>query len=58
MSYENLEDGFFIKHTHCVASELKNRCVMKFGEIPYEDCGSSDGVALYEHDLEDGEVTY
>lgn len=58
MSEENLEDGFFIKHDYCVASELKTAGVMKFGETPYEDCGSSDGNALYEHDLQNGSVTY
>ncbi len=58
MNEEMLDDGFFIKHDYCIASELKTAAIKKYGDIEYEDCPSSDGNAVYEHDLDSGGVTY
>lgn len=41
---EQKDNGFFIKHEYCIASELEGK----------NDCSSSDALALYEHDIEDG----
>lgn len=47
MTQEN-DAGDFIFHTHCIGSELDNK----------KDCPSSDGLAVYEHDGENGTVWY
>ena len=48
MSEEVLDSGSVIGHFHCPASELDSK----------RDCGSSDALAVYEHDGENGNVWY
>lgn len=45
---EVLDSGSVIGHYHCVASEVNGK----------KSCKSSDAMAVYEHDGEDGEVWY
>ena len=52
------EEGYFIKHDYCVASELSRSGVKKYGDVDFEECSSSDALALYESDTEDGGVSY
>lgn len=54
---EDLKEGYFVGHKHCIASELKSAGINRWGNEPFEDCGSSDGAAIYEHDT-DSSVTY
>jgi hypothetical protein len=55
--YKELSPGFFIEHKSCIASELKAAGVFRWGEQDFEECGSSNGNAIYEHDTDDS-VTY
>ena len=48
MSEESLDAGSVIGHFHCPARELNNK----------KECHSSDALAVYEHDYEDGGVWY
>lgn len=46
---DELESGHFIGHFYCIAEECKGK----------KECGSSDALAVYEHDgTEEGEVWY
>lgn len=42
------DSGHFIGHKYCVANEFEHK----------KGCGSSDGLAIYQHDGDDGEVWY
>lgn len=50
--------GFFIKHDYCIASELKEKGIKNLKGDDYESCSSSDALAIYEADTEDGGVIY
>ena len=57
---EKLEDGAFIgEHTHCVVSEenVKNSYKEGTGK-ELKECFSSDALAVYQHELEDGSVKF
>lgn len=43
-----MSDGSFVGHYHCIASEFGNK----------QDCSSSDGLAIYQHEDENGEISY
>lgn len=44
----DVADGNFIGHFHCVADEFSHK----------KDCSSSDGLAVYQHEQEDGETYF
>lgn len=52
------EKGDFIGHFHCVATDLKSSGVLNLRNSEYDECNSSDALAIYEADLEDGTVSY
>lgn len=52
------DNGFFIGHHPCIASEMKEAGINRWGKDSYEDCNSSDGNAIYETDTTEGEVSY
>lgn len=57
MAEKELEEGHFVGHFGCAASELKKAGVKRWGNIEFEDCDSSDGNAIYESDTNTS-VTY
>tara|TARA_R110000851_G_scaffold38909_2_gene99422 strand:- start:34 stop:2034 length:2001 start_codon:yes stop_codon:yes gene_type:complete len=57
LAEKELEEGHFVGHFGCAASELKKAGVKRWGNIEFEDCDSSDGNAIYESDT-DTSVTY
>ena len=52
------ENGHFIGHTHCIASEMIEAGIPRWGKEEYIPCNSGDGLAQYESDTEDAGVTY
>ncbi len=51
-------NGFFVAHMHCIASEMKEAGIPRWGKDQYEDCDSSDANAVYESDTDAGSVSY
>ncbi len=57
MSHEDRGESFFIKHDCCIADEMLALKVARFDGQPYEPCSSSDALAVYESDTDNGGST-